>query len=148
MFSWDEGLTESDLDKNCESEYLCDRLTTLKIVYTLGFIFMTGLLFAFSVIMGTVCHYHGPRTLLNHWKDIPSHQSLPSREMSERLKAYRELAKDMAISNESICGICIEDFKPEDDVIRLPCNGEHVFHFLCINEWFEKSKKNTCPLCR
>ncbi|PWA87264.1 Zinc finger, RING/FYVE/PHD-type [Artemisia annua] len=42
------------------------------------------------------------------------------------------------------CGICIDEFMPQDKIIRLYCR--HVFHKKCILEWF--STNNTCPICR
>ena len=42
--------------------------------------------------------------------------------------------------------ICLESFKPEDDIIKLNCNEGHVFHLACIEGW--AMNNNTCPLCR
>ena len=48
-------------------------------------------------------------------------------------------------SNESNnCSICLEDFKINDEYIKLNCN--HIFHYDCINKWFKHS--NLCPICR
>ena len=45
-----------------------------------------------------------------------------------------------------MCAICFEDFSDEQDVIQLDCNPVHVYHEVCLFEWFTKSK--SCPMCR
>ncbi len=57
------------------------------------------------------------------------------------------------------CSICFETIhkdkkncEPEDNIncnsVNLPCNGNHKFHSKCILEYFLKSRKIICPLCR
>ena len=38
----------------------------------------------------------------------------------------------------------MDDYKENDEIIRLPCL--HFFHKKEITQWFEKKK--TCPECR
>jgi len=40
------------------------------------------------------------------------------------------------------CIICLSDFKPEDDILQLPC--DHTFHTECISKWLSRSRH--CPL--
>ena len=47
------------------------------------------------------------------------------------------------IDNE--CNICIENFKKDNQVIKLDCN--HMFHKECIKKWLCEEKVN-CPVCR
>lgn len=42
--------------------------------------------------------------------------------------------------------VCLEEFKPEDEIITLPWNGRHIFHTQCILEWLPRN--NACPLCK
>ncbi len=42
------------------------------------------------------------------------------------------------------CAICLIELK--NDIITLPCN--HKFHNLCMNQWFEYNRNNSCPYCR
>ena len=42
------------------------------------------------------------------------------------------------------CSICIDEFKGEQDLRRLPCN--HRFHQNCIDEWLKIS--SCCPNCK
>ena len=66
-------------------------------------------------------------------------------------------------SMEDICAICLEDvrdWKKSDeeekkrmyyfgcDEKKLENNIYHVFHQKCIHEWFQRSGKKSCPLCR
>lgn len=57
-------------------------------------------------------------------------------------QAFKELQN--IETNE--CIVCFESLKPEDEVVQLECNKEHVFHELCLKVWFKE--KPQCPLCR
>lgn len=46
---------------------------------------------------------------------------------------------------EDECVICRDIFKDRLLMI-LPCNIKHVFHTICISEWFQKN--TSCPLCK
>ncbi len=45
---------------------------------------------------------------------------------------------------EEQCNICLEKFKKDDSVRRLPCL--HLYHSDCIDNWLKQNK--TCPTCR
>jgi hypothetical protein len=47
---------------------------------------------------------------------------------------------------KAICIICTERFQSAAVMSVCPCG--HVFHSHCIEQWFEKSKQDTCPQCR
>lgn len=51
---------------------------------------------------------------------------------------------DEEIVTEDICSICIESYKADDIIRKLPC--EHVFHRKCVDSWL--CNKETCPLCK
>ena len=42
------------------------------------------------------------------------------------------------------CTVCLEDFKPEEEVMLTPCN--HMFHEDCIVPWVKSHGQ--CPICR
>ncbi|KAJ2141325.1 hypothetical protein IW136_002314 [Coemansia sp. RSA 678] len=42
------------------------------------------------------------------------------------------------------CGICMEEYKAEEEVMTLPC--KHVYHLECIDHWLKMN--GTCPICR
>ncbi|XP_076897188.1 uncharacterized protein LOC143550428 isoform X2 [Bidens hawaiensis] len=51
---------------------------------------------------------------------------------------------------KTICSICFEDLKPTVEDLQAISVCGHVFHELCIQQWFEycsKGKKN-CPICK
>ena len=50
------------------------------------------------------------------------------------------------ITQTEECCICYDNFTQEQDIIRLPCNNNHIFHAHCIGEWMERN--TTCPLCK
>jgi hypothetical protein len=45
---------------------------------------------------------------------------------------------------DSICSLCLEDYREEEKITRLHCT--HVYHLDCIKVWVLRS--NCCPLCR
>lgn len=65
------------------------------------------------------------------------------------------MATDSSRSNgaftKTLCSICYEDLKPiVEDLQTINICG-HVFHELCIQQWFEycpKGKKRNCPVCK
>ena len=50
------------------------------------------------------------------------------------------------ISKELSCCICIEKFNIGDNVICMPCAGNHIFHTRCIKDWLDCNA--SCPTCR
>ena len=61
----------------------------------------------------------------------------------QQLKQVR-LYKYLKNPNYTQCSICLEDFKPEEQVQETTC--KHIFHKDCISTW-TKNKKS-CPCCR
>ena len=51
-----------------------------------------------------------------------------------------------AIGRET-CPICIVDFEEGDDLRVLPCEGKHVFHQQCVDQWLLELS-SSCPICR
>ncbi|XP_075521214.1 uncharacterized protein LOC142554426 [Primulina tabacum] len=58
---------------------------------------------------------------------------------------------DFSTFAKTICSICYEDLKPiAEDLQSISVCG-HVFHELCLQQWFEycpKGKKRNCPVCK
>ena len=42
--------------------------------------------------------------------------------------------------------IWMDQYVPDSDILRLPCNQHHYFHRDCILKWIESNP--TCPLCK
>eukprot|EP00429_Kryptoperidinium_foliaceum_P008722 CAMPEP_0176025436 /NCGR_PEP_ID=MMETSP0120_2-20121206/12443_1 /TAXON_ID=160619 /ORGANISM="Kryptoperidinium foliaceum, Strain CCMP 1326" /LENGTH=191 /DNA_ID=CAMNT_0017358619 /DNA_START=53 /DNA_END=628 /DNA_ORIENTATION=- len=55
-----------------------------------------------------------------------------------REKFERERHLDLAE-----CELCLEEYKEEDELLRLPCM--HLFHSKCVVPWLQKSY--SCPVC-
>uniref|UniRef100_A0A803NXC8 RING-type domain-containing protein n=1 Tax=Cannabis sativa TaxID=3483 RepID=A0A803NXC8_CANSA len=52
---------------------------------------------------------------------------------------------------KTICSICYEDLKPIVEDLQAISICGHVFHELCLQQWFEycsNTKKCTCPVCK
>lgn len=45
-----------------------------------------------------------------------------------------------------ICSICMQSIDITNGYSVLKCN--HTFHINCLNNWFQKDTKQTCPNCR
>jgi hypothetical protein len=59
---------------------------------------------------------------------------------------FNNLEKFYFNSTESReCLICLEKFEINDQVTKIHCN--HIFHTICIKEWFLK-ENSKCPVCR
>ena len=44
------------------------------------------------------------------------------------------------------CPVCLVNFEPNDPVVPLMCNIDHVFHIECLLSWADHNY--TCPICR
>lgn len=44
------------------------------------------------------------------------------------------------------CAICLDDFKPQQKVLTLPC--KHIFHNGCISKWLKMNEDPSCPVCK
>lgn len=51
----------------------------------------------------------------------------------------------MEEDSEDSCCICLDNFKKDDMIIKLPCS--HQYHASCIKKWFQDSS-NKCCICK
>ncbi|GMH05110.1 hypothetical protein Nepgr_006950 [Nepenthes gracilis] len=52
---------------------------------------------------------------------------------------------------KTVCSICYEYLKPIQDDLQVISLCGHVFHELCLQQWFEdctNRKKHSCPVCK
>ncbi|KAL0846084.1 hypothetical protein Bca101_019330 [Brassica carinata] len=60
------------------------------------------------------------------------------------------MAGENAATN-AICSICYEDLKPVAETLQSISACGHVFHELCLQQWFEycpSTNKRNCPICK
>ncbi|XP_019806214.2 RING finger protein 24 isoform X1 [Tursiops truncatus] len=60
--------------------------------------------------------------------------------------AYKQVIlkeKVKELNLHELCAVCLEDFKPRDELGICPC--KHAFHRKCLIKWLEVRK--VCPLC-
>ncbi|KAK4802749.1 hypothetical protein SAY86_000952 [Trapa natans] len=53
--------------------------------------------------------------------------------------------------SRAICSICYEDLKPVVEDLQAVSVCGHVFHEICLQQWFEycpSNRKQTCPVCK
>lgn len=46
---------------------------------------------------------------------------------------------------EEKCVICWEDYRINDEIRYMNCDGQHYFHQLCVDQWLNKYSR--CPMC-
>ena len=67
---------------------------------------------------------------------------------NERLIPEKKIKKEVILYTEDFsdqeCSICLEEFKINEELIKIDCN--HYFHSQCINDWIKFN--GSCPLCR
>ena len=62
-----------------------------------------------------------------------------------RIQQFQRFAADESIAGDR-CGVCLDDIEVGRRMVRLGCNGRHVFCQDCVESWFARHK--TCPNCR
>ncbi|XP_010523136.1 PREDICTED: RING-H2 finger protein ATL16-like [Tarenaya hassleriana] len=83
---------------------------------------------------------------------LPTHHSptrsvpVPVHEITPRMiHQFKDVGEDEEASSCTCCPICLEEYAPEDKVVRLS-KCKHVLHPDCIGPWLQKNP--TCPNCR
>lgn len=61
------------------------------------------------------------------------------------LKSLRK-EKFGSMHTADTCIICLEKFKEDEFIAELPCDGRHMFHYHCLEQWLHN--KVQCPLCK
>ena len=64
---------------------------------------------------------------------------------SSRIQKFDKFPADESIVGDR-CGVCLEDIELGTRMMRLDCDGQHVFCQGCVEGWF--ADHNTCPNCR
>merc|ERR1739848_90162 len=62
------------------------------------------------------------------------------------IRIAREEEEGIIDADNSMCAICLEDYKEGDTIRFLPCTDLHHFHSDCVDEWL--TQKKCCPLCK
>ena len=77
---------------------------------------------------------------LNHVIDVQQKGLTPA-----RIQKFHQILADESIVGER-CSICQDDIEVGRRMMRLDCDGQHVFCQDCVEGWF--ADHNTCPNCR
>ncbi|KAJ2803032.1 hypothetical protein H4R20_003050 [Coemansia guatemalensis] len=71
------------------------------------------------------------------------HAPPPASEESIHQLPRRKITPEEAAAKIE-CGICMDEYKSEEEVMILPC--KHFYHLECIDHWLKMN--GTCPICR
>lgn len=63
----------------------------------------------------------------------------------EKLYERRRTVKIEEVKKLHVCLICLKEFKEMEDVTTVGCEGKHVFHSPCIENWAKVVM--SCPFC-
>ena len=63
---------------------------------------------------------------------------------ADRIQRFQQFQADQSLVGEE-CAICLADIEVGRRMMRLDCNGRHVFCQDCVETWF--ANNNTCPYC-
>jgi len=58
--------------------------------------------------------------------------------------SFRHIRDEDNGEGDAECRVCLADYEPGDDIVRLPCL--HYAHTRCMEEWLVRSPR--CPVCR
>ena len=64
---------------------------------------------------------------------------------AKRIQQFHEFPADEQLVGDR-CGVCLDDIEVGRSMMRLDCDGQHVFCRDCVESWF--ANRNTCPNCR
>jgi len=100
-------------------------------------------------LLDTIQQVHTDENVINQL-----FQSEESRDKPTCEQFLKDLQEITITDEEESCSICLEELKPGDKIIKLPCKDKpHYFHSGCNKEecegilpWFKSN--HTCPVCR
>lgn len=85
--------------------------------------------------------------LERHIREIEEHARAMSRrnrqgraneqERHSYLDHIKNYGRNFMIEEDCTCGICLEEFHQEEEVVQLPCS--HYFHYDCADQWLERN---------
>ncbi|KAF4677954.1 hypothetical protein FOL47_008058 [Perkinsus chesapeaki] len=94
-----------------------------------------------------------------HRRSTRSRLDVTDNEMAALRKEWNEWMKEECQDlhgsdlkrDEEPCAICLTDYTPDDEIVKLPCG--HEYHTDCLHLMFNSFPRNgtlyhTCPLCR
>ncbi|RLL95070.1 hypothetical protein CFD26_102679 [Aspergillus turcosus] len=92
-------------------------------------------------LLGDLYNFRG-RTII---ADIDIDKQFPLVKLDIWRTLHHGKQADSEAPDPSLCSICMEQLKGEEDVRPLPC--EHIFHPACVDPWLTRYH-TSCPLCR
>eukprot|EP00322_Chrysochromulina_rotalis_P029324 CAMPEP_0115857612 /NCGR_PEP_ID=MMETSP0287-20121206/15664_1 /TAXON_ID=412157 /ORGANISM="Chrysochromulina rotalis, Strain UIO044" /LENGTH=330 /DNA_ID=CAMNT_0003311835 /DNA_START=19 /DNA_END=1011 /DNA_ORIENTATION=- len=63
-----------------------------------------------------------------------------------RLVLNQRSALRLANEGHDVCPMCLEAFAAGEEIVCMPCSGNHLTHASCLNRWLATA--STCPSCR
>ena len=101
-------------------------------------------------------HHNRPQLLEERRPREATQQQNTSQQVQNREPFYGNVQpssnghRQFNIQNESCraCPICLVDFNNGETVRVLTCDPDHIFHNVCLQQWFTTNIQRECPVCR
>jgi len=131
--------TSSDCETESPDTYKLALALVIIFLVFLGFSCMCRLLY-----ICLICFHHILLPPLpNHHQNVFMRNAGVSEEVLHALPRFAFEGETQMPDRDPTCAICLDEFKPSDEVSTLPCG--HHFHYSEISQWLRD--KRTCPLC-
>jgi hypothetical protein len=137
------GIVETLRTEDCEDKapdtYKLSLALVIIFLVFLGLSCLCRLLYICLICFHHICFPPPP----NHNANLLLANAGASEEVLEALPRFVFGAQTQMPEEDLVCAICLDEFKPTDEVSKLPCG--HYFHYSEISQWLKD--KRTCPLC-
>ena len=100
--------------------------------------------------LGTLRHQRQglTTTRIQQFRNRNNDEDLPQQQQgltAARIQQFQQFPADELLAGD-ICSVCQYEIEVGSRMMRLDCDGQHVFCKDCVEGWFADHK--TCPNCR
>ena len=67
-------------------------------------------------------------------------RELNARSRQTYLNTLKVEVENQFIQPDSTCCICHCNYKQDDQIVQLPCDNRHIFHYQCVELWLDNGR--------